>query len=212
MNNILVINASARKERSVSRFMTNAFVEHWKAKNPNDYFTYREIGQSNIPHVTEQWIAGAFKPADLRTKEDLEALSISNELVAELKAADVIVLGSPMYNWSVPSALKAYIDQIIRANETVLISKDDIRNPYTGLLKNKKVYLLMVRGNYGYDPGDFYEHMDFQTKYLKTVFGIMGIDDVQHVALNGVGLGPDSLAEAEEQVEQLINASHPISS
>jgi len=205
MSNILVINASARKGRSISRYMTNVFVERWKEKNPNDSFIYREIGQGNIPHVTEQWIAGAFKPADLRTAADLEALSTSNMLIAELKAADIIVLGTPMYNWSVPSALKAYIDQIIRVNETVSISKENIKNPYTGLLQNKRVYLLMVRGNYGYDPGDFYEHMDFQTKYLKTVFGIMGIDNVKHVALNGAGLGPDSLEEAEEQVKQLIN-------
>lgn len=205
MSKVLVINASARKERSLSRYMTNVFVESWMEKKPNDSVTYREVGQDNIPHVTEKWIAGAFKPAELRTAEDIEALKLSSQLVAELKDADVIVLGTPMYNWSVPSALKAYIDQVLRANETILISKDNPENPYTGLLKDKKVYLLMVRGNYGYEPGEFYEHMDFQTNYLKTVFRIMGIEDIEHVALNGAGLGEEPSTAIAEKVRQLIN-------
>lgn len=210
MRKILIINASARNERSISRYMTSVFVEIWEERNPNDSIIYREVGQGNIPHVTEKWIAGAFKSPALRNEEELEALKLSDALVAELKEADVVVLGTPMYNWSVPSALKAYIDQVLRANETVLISKDDIKNPYTGLLKNKRVFLLMVRGNMGYDPGDFYEHMDFQTKYLKTVFGIMGVTEVAHVSLNGSAMGEDSLDSARRKVEQLLYNSEAI--
>jgi FMN-dependent NADH-azoreductase len=205
MSKLLVINASARKERSLSRYMTNVFVESWKEKKPGDSFVYREVGQDNIPHVTEKWIAGAFKPAELRTTEDTEALKISNQLVGELKGADIIVLGTPMYNWSVPSSLKAYIDQVLRVNETILIRKDNPENPYTGLLKDKKVYLLMVRGNNGYEPGEFYEHMDFQTNYLKTVFRIMGIEDIQYIALNGVGLGEEPSKAVAEKIKQLVN-------
>ena len=211
MRKVLIINASARKERSISRYMTNVFVEIWQQKYPNDVFINREVGQGNIPHVSEKWIAGAFKPSELRNEEDLEALNVSNELVAELKEVDVVVVGTPMYNWSVPSALKAYIDQILRVNETVLVSGDDIKNPYTGLLKNKKAFLLMVRGNFGYDPGDFYEYMDFQTKYLKTVFGILGIKDVEHIALNGAAILEDARALAKEKVQQLLlNSSEKI--
>ncbi|MCX2477689.1 NAD(P)H-dependent oxidoreductase [Pedobacter sp. MC2016-15] len=205
MKKVLIINASARNERSVSRYMTNVFVEIWEQRNPGDTIIYREVGQDNIPHVTENWIKGAFTPAELRTDDDREALKVSDQLVAELKEVDVIVVGTPMYNWSVPSVLKAYIDQIIRVNETVLVSKDDLKNPYTGLLKDKNVFLLMVRGNMGYDPGDFYEHMDFQTEYLKTVFNILGIDDVKHVSLNGSALGHDFLIQAKEKVEQLLS-------
>lgn len=204
MKKLLIINASARNERSISRFMTKVFVDVWTQNHPDDQIAYREVGQGNIPHVSEKWIAAAFKPAELRDSTDLGALRISDELVAELKDADVIVVGTPMYNWSVPSALKAYIDQVLRVNETMLVSKADIKNPYKGLLKDKKVYLLMVRGNMGYDPGDFYEHMDFQTNYLKTVFGIMGIDDVQHIALNGAGLGEDSMLLARKMVNQFL--------
>ncbi|PSK94633.1 FMN-dependent NADH-azoreductase [Taibaiella chishuiensis] len=204
MAKVLIVNASARKERSLSRFMTNVFAETWKNKHPDDKISYREVGQAPVPHVTEAWIAGAFKPPALRTAEDLEALKVSDELVAELKETDVIVLGTPMYNWSVPSALKAYIDQVLRVNETVLISSDNPRNPYQGLLKDKKVYLLMARGNNGYDPGDFYEYMDFQTNYLKTVFRIMGIEDITDLAINGVGLVQESLDFATAKVAGLI--------
>lgn len=204
MNKVLIINASARKERSLSRYMTNVFVETWQTKYPDDAIVYREVGQEPIPHVTEKWIAGAFKPAELRTAEHIEALKISDQLIAELKEANVIVVGSPMYNWSVPSALKAYIDQVLRVNETVLVSKDNPRNPYTGLLKEKKVYLLMVRGNDGYGPGEYYAHMDFQSNYLRTVFTIMGLEDITAVTMDGVDMGAKMLDVAAEKVKGLI--------
>lgn len=205
MKKLLVINASARKERSLSRYMTNVFVETWRAKYPKDEILFREVGQEQIPHISEKWIAAAFKPSPLRTAEDLDALKVSDNLIAELKSADVIVLGTPMYNWSVPSALKAYIDQVLRVQETVLISKQDPKNPYKGLMQNKRVYMMMVRGNFGYDPGQFYEHMDFQTNYLKTVFRIMGIDDVLHLAINGVDSGTGDLDSVADKVKYLIN-------
>ena len=188
MSNILVVNASARKNRSLSRYLTKHFADHLKIQKPESQFIFREVGQGDIPHVTEQWIAGAFKHPDLRTPEDLEALKTSDELVAEIKVADIIIIGTPMYNWSVPSALKAYIDQILRVGETILVSKEDEKNPYIGLLKDKKVYLLMVRGNLGYEPGDFFDHMDFQSEYLKTVFKIMGLEDIKDFSVNGAGL------------------------
>ena len=206
MKKLLIINASARSDRSISRFMTKVFVDVWTQNRPDDQIVYREVGQGNIPHVSEQWIAAAFKPANLRDSNDFEALKISDELVAELKDADVIVVGTPMYNWSVPSSLKAYIDQVLRVNETMLVSSADFRNPYKGLLNDKEVYLLMVRGNLGYDAGDFYEHMDFQTNYLKTVFGIMGIDNVKHIALNGAGMGEDTMLLARNMVNQLLES------
>lgn len=205
MSKVLIINASARKERSLSRQMTNMFAETWKVKYPNANIVYREVGQEHIPHVSEEWIAGAFKPAELRTAENVEALKISDLLIAELKEASTIVLGSPMYNWSVPSALKAYIDQILRVNETILIDKERPQNPYIGLLKNKKVYLLMVRGNNGYGQGEFFEHMDFQSKYLKTVFNIMGLEDIEEITINGVEFKGESIEAAEDRIKQLLN-------
>ncbi|MDN3551730.1 FMN-dependent NADH-azoreductase [Mucilaginibacter aquaedulcis] len=200
MKNLLIINASPRGERSTSRNLTNLFGTKWIESNPDYTIQHREVGQEAIPHVSELWIAGAFKPAELRTEEEVNALKISDQLIAELKAADVIVLGTPMYNWSIPSALKAYLDQVIRANETIAISNADPKNPYTGLLKNKKVYLLLTRGNAGYEKGEFYAHMNFQTDYLKTVFNIMGITDIQEVALNGSAFDQELFEQSKKDV------------
>lgn len=206
MRNVLIINASARKERSLSRYLTQSFQRQWKQQYPQDNFTYREVGQQAIPHVDEAWIAAAFKAEELRSQTDRQALALSDTLIAELKAADVIVVGCPMYNWSVPSALKAYIDQVIRVKRTILVSKENTRSPYTGLLKQKQVYLLMTRGNQGYDVGDFYEHMDFQQNYLHTVFNMMGLKDVKSLALNGISYHTQELSRADEKISALINS------
>lgn len=211
MKKLLIINASPRGSRSNSRSLTESFGKKWLENNPDGSIHHREVGQEAIPHVSELWIAAAFKPADLRTAEEIETLKISDQFIAELKAADVIVLGSPMYNWSIPSALKAYLDQVIRVNETIEISSKDPKNPYLGLLKNKSVYLLLSRGNGGYDKGEYYEHMNFQSSYLKTVFNIMGIDDIHEIALNGEAFGSalfeQSVKDAHLKIDQVTNYS-----
>jgi FMN-dependent NADH-azoreductase len=200
MKNLLIINASPRGERSVTRDLTKLFVTKWIEANPDYTIHHREVGQEPIPHVSELWISAAFKPAELRTEDEINVLKNSDKYIAELKAADVIVLGTPMYNWSIPSVLKAYLDQVIRANETVQMRPDDPKNPYRGLLKNKKVYLLFSRGNAGYEKGEYYAHMNFQTEYLKTVFKIMGLTDIQEIALNGSAFDPEVYEQSKKDV------------
>lgn len=204
MKNLLIINASPRAERSVTRNMTKLFVDTWTTANPDHRICFREVGREPIPHVSELWISAAFKPAELRTEAEINELKISDQFIAEIKAADVIVLGSPMFNWSIPSALKAYLDQVIRANETVKMRPDDPQNPYRGLLKDKKVYLLFSRGNAGYEPGEYYAHMNFQTEYLKTVFKIMGLTDIQEIALNGSAFDPEVYEQSKKDVYHQI--------
>jgi len=201
MKNLLIINASPRGERSVTRRLTHLFATKWIEANPDDRIVHREVGRADIPHVSERWIAAAARPAELRTEEDRNELKLSDQLIAEIKTADVIVLGAPMFNWSIPSALKAYLDQVIRANETVKMRPDDPRNPYRGLLRDKKVYLLFSRGNAGYEKGEYYAHMNFQADYLKTVFTIMGLTDIQEIALNGSAFD-------KEIYEQAVQAVH----
>lgn len=168
--------------------------------NPEHTVCHREVGREPIPHVSELWISAAFKHAELRTLEEINVLKSSDMYIAELKAADVIVLGTPMFNWSIPSVLKAYLDQVIRANETVKMRPDDPQNPYRGLLSNKKVYLLFSRGNAGYEQGEYYVHMNFQTEYLKTVFKIMGLTDIREVALNGSAFDPEVYEQSKKDV------------
>lgn len=204
MKNLLIINASPRGERSVTRDLTKLFATKWIEANPDYKIHHREVGREPIPHVSELWISAAFKPAELRTEEEIDVLKLSDTYIAEIKAADVIVLGTPMYNWSIPSVLKAYFDQVIRANETVKMRPDDPTNPYRGLLKDKKVYMLFSRGNAGYEKDEYYAHMNFQTEYLKTVFKIMGLTDIQEIALNGSAFDLEVYEQSKKDVYSKI--------
>jgi FMN-dependent NADH-azoreductase len=196
MKKVLVINSSARTLRSHSRKLTEVFIDHWKSIHTDAIISFRELGNTYVPHVNENWIAAAFKPEAARSEEEIEALKTSDAYIAELREADVIVLGAPMYNWSIPSVLKAYIDQIVRVNETFKFNRVNAQDPYTGLLENKTLFLLLSRGEPGYEKGDYNEHMNFQSTYLKTVFNIMGISNIHVVAINGLSYGPEKLKKS----------------
>lgn len=205
---LLVINASARRAQSHSRTLTEVFMNHWKSLHPNAVINLRELGNTNVPHINEDWIAANFKPATDRTEKELEALSASNAYIDELRLADVIVLGTPMYNWSIPSTLKAYIDQIMRLNETFKIDPGNSAKPYIGLLQNKTLVILAARGNQEYETGEQNAHLNFQTTYLKTVFNMIGVDDIHIVAVSGTSLNKEDLkgiiGSANQQVLSLI--------
>ena len=185
MKKVLVINSSARAHHSHSRKLTEVFIDYWKSTHINPIIRFRELGNTDVPHVNENWIGAAFKPEASRSQADIEALKISDAYISELREADVIVLGSPMYNWSIPSSLKAYIDQVLRVNETFRVDRTNTQNPYVGLLENKTLFLLLSRGDEGYEKGEYNEHMNFQSPYLKTVFNVMGISNVHVFTTNG---------------------------
>ncbi|MRX70504.1 FMN-dependent NADH-azoreductase [Flavobacterium resistens] len=199
MKKILVINSSPRDGRSRSRKLANTFVEIWKKQAPDTSITYRDLASTNVPHVSETWIAAAFRLENDRTETEIEALKLSKELISELKEADVIVLAAPMYNWTITSSLKAYIDQVLRVNETWKLNTEDLSNPYIGLLKNKTLFLLTSRGAQGYEKGEYNEHMNFQTPYLKMVFNIIGITDIQEITVDGEVYGPEAIELAIEK-------------
>ena len=196
MKKLLIINASARTALSKSRMLTSAFADQWKSGSGNDDIAYRDLSIDKIPHVDERWVNAAAKPKALRTAEESAALSASDELIAELKATDIIVIGSPMYNWSVPGVLKGYIDQVVRVNETWKINPHDPEDLYVGMLANKTLLLLLSRGGAGYEPGEANAHLNFQSTYLKTVFSIMGVRDIRMVVINGESQDPEGLKSA----------------
>lgn len=206
MKKILVINSSARTLNSQSRKLTEVFVDHWTNLQNNSDITFRELGNENVPHINENWISAAFKPETARSEEEKEALKTSDLYIAELHEADIIVVGTPMYNWSVPSALKAYIDQVVRVNETWKLNPGNYENPYIGLLENKTVYLLVSRGAQGYEKGGYNEHMNYQTNYLKTVFNVMGIHNIHLVAIDGATLDPENLKQTIENSHQKVKS------
>lgn len=204
MKKVLVINASSRGERSHSRKLTALFVDKWKRSFKEDTFVYREVGLETIPHITEDWIAAAFTKVEDRTEENQRALLLSNILVGELKEADVYVIGAPMYNWSIPSSLKAYIDQVMRINETWKFESGEPDGNYVGLLRNKKLYILSSRGDAGYNEGEVNAHMNFQTTYLRTIFNIMGVSDIEVISLDNEEYGGELFKNSQRTVYQKI--------
>lgn len=204
MKKVLVINSSARALRSHSRKLTEVFIDHWKTIHTDPIINFRELGSTDVPHINENWIAAAFKPAAARSEEEIEALKTSDTYISELREADVIVLASPMYNWSIPSALKAYIDQVLRVNETWKFNPANMQNPYIGLLENKTLFLLLSRGAQGYEKGEYNEHMNFQSAYLKTVFNIIGISNIHVIAINGESFAPEDFKKSIDTSHQNI--------
>jgi FMN-dependent NADH-azoreductase len=205
MNKVLIINASVREEKSHSRKLTQIFTENWQKKHPEDLFTHREVGLNIIPPIKENWIASAFiKPVD-RTEQNQKGVELSDELVKELKENDIYVIGTPMYNWSIPSGLKAYIDQIMRINETWRFRSGEPDGDYVGLLKNKKIFILSSRGDTGYGEKEKNENMNFQTTYLKFIFGIMGVQDTTTISLDNEEFGGEIFEKSKQTIYKKIN-------
>ncbi|MNQ17413.1 FMN-dependent NADH-azoreductase 1 [compost metagenome] len=204
MKKILVINASARSSESKSRELTEVFIKQWKMINGEADINFRDLTISEVPFVTESWIEAASKKKEQRSEADNSALKISDVYIKELKNADIIVLGSPMYNWSVPAILKAYIDQIVRVNETWKFNHDHPTNPYKGLLEHKTLFLLLARGGTGYGKGESNEHMNFQNTYLELVFQLIGIHNIHTVAIDGVSVDPEKLCQRVETAHKTI--------
>ncbi|AWG23847.1 FMN-dependent NADH-azoreductase [Flavobacterium kingsejongi] len=206
MKKVLIINASVRNERSYSRKLSQLFVENRKSKHPKDIFSYREVGTEIIPPIDELWIAGAFiKTAD-RTEGNQKALKLSDELIKELKENDIYVLATPMYNWSIPSGLKAYIDQIMRINETWKFRSGVPDGNYVGLLENKKMFILSSRGDTGYGENEKNEYMNFQTTYLKFIFGNIGVNDIIIFSLDNEEFGGEIFENSKRDVFEAINS------
>jgi FMN-dependent NADH-azoreductase len=176
MPNLLSIVTSPRGDYSVSRALTAQFVDQWKKEHDGDVVT-RDLCKTTLPFVDLPWIAGAYTPVEKHSPEMTQALAISNELIAELQAADHIVLGTTMYNFAVPAILKAYIDHIVRFGVT-------FNEKYEGLLKGKKVTVIQASSGV-YTPGAHSESYNQETGYLKFILGFIGITDVTVIMAGG---------------------------
>jgi len=190
MASILSINSSVRSQGSISRQVTGEFIQHWKAAHPADKIVERDLAAQQVPHLTEQMVGAFFTPADQRSAEQAEIVKVSDELVAELFAADVILIGAPMYNFSISSTLKAWIDHIARAGVTFKYTET---GP-VGLLQGKKVYVFTSRGGvYSEGAG---KAMDFHETYLRGVLGFIGLTDVTFIHSEGLAMGDEAVAKA----------------
>ncbi|MEM7296455.1 MAG: NAD(P)H-dependent oxidoreductase [Pseudomonadota bacterium] len=190
MAHVLRVDGSARTDGSVSRQLTDEVVARLRPAE----LTVRDL-LGGVPLIDETWVGANFTPAAERSAEQRAALAPSDELVAELKAADVVVLGVPIYNFSVPAAVKAWIDQVARAGVTFQYTE----NGPKGLLTNKRAIVVITSG--GTKSGS---EIDFATDYMRHVLGFLGIEDVEVVAADQLMVDQAaSMARAEAVVGTL---------
>lgn len=196
MAKLLHIDASPRGARSHSRTLSRAFVDAWLESHPGEDVAYRDVGRHPPPPVDETWIAAAFSAEDARTPRMRETLKLSDELIDELLAADILVLGMPMYNFGVPSSFKAYIDQIVRIGRTFDFEPDDETQPYRPRVHGKRIFIVVATGDSGYESNGRLEHLNHLAPYLRTVFGFIGITQLTFVHVGNDEFGGERLASA----------------
>lgn len=188
---VLRIDASARYQNSVSRQLTDELINRIQSRSPNVEVMIRDLAKG-VPLLTEAMVVAYNTPAEDRTAEQNELLSVSDGLVAELKSADQIVIGCPIYNFSVPGAMKAYIDLIARAGLTFNYSSE---GP-VGLVSDRPTYIILTSG--GTPVGS---DIDFASGYLRQVFRFIGIQNVEIIAADSLSrTGSDKLAQITEQI------------
>ena len=200
MKKILVLKSSILDNYSHSNKMADYLIENWHATNPNTQFTVRDLAKDPVPALDQATMFAFGKDTSILSEDQKVARALSDELIAELKAHDVIIITAPMYNFSVPAQLKHYIDFIARAGETFSYSEAGA----VGLVENKQVIVLTSRGGVHKDqPSDLI--VPFLTQFL----AFIGINDVQFVLTEGVAYGEDyaqqSHLQAQKELDAIIN-------
>ncbi|MDE9450848.1 NAD(P)H-dependent oxidoreductase [Aliiroseovarius sp. Z3] len=186
MTHILRIDSSARSDGSISRMLADKVI----AKYTGATVVNRDLAQG-IPHLNAAWTSATFTPPETRSADDNAALNLSDQIVAEVQQADLIVISAATYNFSIPSTLKAWIDHLARAGVTFRYRDDGTPE---GLLTGKRVIVVTASG--GTPVGAPH---DFLTPYLKFILGFMGISDVEFIS----STGPDGFSEADASIENL---------
>jgi FMN-dependent NADH-azoreductase len=198
MKTLLLVKTSLFSTAGQSSRLATEFVERWRAQNPGAIVIVRDLGRDPVPHLD----AGRFQaflaqPAE-RTARQHAFVRESDELIEELRRADVVVIGLPMYNFGVPSTLKAYFDHIARAGVTFRYTAEGPQ----GLLRGKKAYVFATRG------GQYAPQSDHQSAFVRQFLAFVGIDDVEFVHAEGLALGEASasaaLAAARETIERIV--------
>jgi FMN-dependent NADH-azoreductase len=187
---ILHIDSGIFAGQSISRKLAADLLQHLQSRNPGATVTYRDLVANPPAHLNADILIAAGKPEDARTAFEKEQLALTQTLQDELFAANVLLIGAPMYNFSLPSQLKAWLDRVLQAGKTFRYTE---KGP-EGLVKNCKAYMLSSRGG-SYSAGPMLA-LDHQESYLKAALGFIGITDVQIIRAEGVAMGDEAKANA----------------
>lgn len=180
---LLRIDASARRSRSLTRALGDLFESEWRSLRPADDWIRRDLADRPPPHVNEDWIAAAFTAEAERTPAQRRALAVSDALVDELSAADIIVLTVPMYNCGMPSTLKAWVDNVVRIGRTFSFDLGRSDFPIEPILADKEMVVLSSAGEFGFAPGGVRDHLDHLIPHLRAVNGYLGVRDLHAVRI-----------------------------
>ena len=194
MTNILRVESSIKGEASVSRKLTDRIVARLTAADPDATVTLRDLS-TGVPHIDGDWIGAVYTPAEARSPEQADRATYSDTLLAEIRAADTLVIALPVYNFGVPAPLKGWIDHLARKGETFQYSDTGPE----GLLKGKRAIVALSS-----DGTRIGSEIDFASGYIRHMLGFFGITDVDFVAADQMVFGPEeTLKKAEAQIDAL---------
>ena len=210
MTTLLHLDASAQDARSLSRRLSASFVEGWRTREPGVDVIRRDLSVAPPPHVTQDWVAAAFTSPDQRDAAMRAALAWSDRAIDEVIAADVIVMGAPMYNYGMPSALKAWFDQVIRIGRTFSFDLGRGDWPLEPILAGKRMVVLSARGEFGFRPGDLRDAWNHLDPHIATCAHYLGVApaDIETISIEYQEFKDArhqrSIDDAEQQVAALV--------
>jgi FMN-dependent NADH-azoreductase len=184
MTTLLHINASARNGRSLSRKLSGAFIDAWRALEPDAHIITRDVGANPPPIITEEWIAAVFAAQETMTPAQREQLRLSDELIDELDRADLIVIGTPMYNYGMPASLKSWFDKVIRINKTFTFDLARGDFPLEPIMHGKKLVILSSHGEFGFGPGGVREKMNHLETHIRTCAHYLGVEESHAISIS----------------------------
>jgi FMN-dependent NADH-azoreductase len=200
MRTLLQINSSLFNDKGNSSTLSHEFVAKWLAKHPEDKVVVRDLAEEVVPHLNAARVIAFSTPAENRSAEQQKFVDYSDTLIDELKHADIIVFGVPLYNFGIPSTLKAYFDQLARAGVTFKYGE---AGPI-GLLADKPVYIMATRGGFHFGTAS-----DSQTGFLNTFLNFLGFRSIQYIYAEGLNMNTakdQSLSHAREEIERATQA------
>lgn len=200
--NLLEVQSSARLGKSVSRTLSGKFIQAWQKVHPQAKHKRRDVGCYPPAHPTEEWITANYTSPKERSPAMVTALKDSEQLIEELLWADQLLLGIPMYNFSVPSAFKAYLDNIVRVNRTFAF--DPRNHTFTGLITDKKALVITPSAG-NFVPNTPLGHLNFCETYVRSILGFMGIEDVTIVAVPNQFIPDERQQQIEDAQAKLMN-------
>jgi FMN-dependent NADH-azoreductase len=201
---LLNIQSSANLQSSNTREVSQALIAELKKKHPGLEIMNRDVAQQAVAQISPLCLGAMFTPAEQRTSDQKNAVQLSDQLTTEFMGADLIVIGSPMYNFSVPSSLKAWIDAIVRAGITFKYTE---KGP-VGLVSDQKTVVLVTSSGGTYE-GTPYAAMEMNDKYLRGILGFLGIKKFHSIKVESTAMGPDahqkSKTTALEQMAKIVS-------